>query len=924
MPTLYIDNKPYAVEGEGRNLLKVCLSLGFNVPYFCWHPAMHSVGACRQCAVKQFKDAADTRGRIIMSCMTTVTDGMRISIDDAEAVAFRRKVIEWLMENHPHDCPVCDEGGECHLQDMTVMTGHVYRKHRFRKRTHRNQDLGPFVAHEMNRCIQCYRCVRFYRDYAGGRDLDVFGWHNGVYFGRQCSGTLESEFAGNLVEVCPTGVFTDKTLARHYTRKWDLQTAPSVCVHCGLGCNTIPGERYGLLRRVYSRYNSQVNGYFLCDRGRYGYEFVNCPQRIRNITFKSNDVSPDDSATTRATDTAFDQSFAKFAATPDEQRQQTLSQIASLVSAGKVIGIGSPRASLESNFALQTLVGKENFYHGVNRRELALVRKMIDILRHGPSPAACQQDVHKSHVALVLGEDVAESAPMLSLALRQSILQAPIEQVKKEHISDWDDASIRQAIQWQKGPLFVLTPAPTRIDELAAVAARLGPDELAAVATAVAHEIDPAAPDAAGLGEEHRALARQIAQTLREHKNPVVITGPSCGSEALLEAAANIAWSLCKGGQAAKLCFIAPACNSMGTAMIDADAAEDALAAVRNGQAQTVIVLENDLYRCLPKEAADELLAKARNVIALDHVATATTRRAGYVLPAATFAECTGTLVNNEVRAQRSFQVFVPGGDVLASWRWLGEIAALAGKPGWKDFDDVLAALAAAVPALADAVAAAPGADFRMLGQKVPRQSHRHTGRTSNTADISVHEPKPPQDRDAPMNFSMEGYRGQPPAALIPRWWSPGWNSVQAVNKFQAEINGPLTGGDPGVRLIPPTQGDGLRYFQPHVAPAAPRQGQLLVLAAQHVFGSDDLSMHSPGVAQLAPQPYLALSPADAQHLGLAPGQPATLKVGSTDWPLPVRVVPTLPQGLALAAVLPATAGLILPAWGGVSAGGPA
>ncbi len=153
--------------------MKTCLGLGFDLPYFCWHPAMHSVGACRQCAVKQFRDENDTRGSIVMACMTPVTDGMRVSIDDPEARRFRSGVIEWMMTNHPHDCPVCDEGGECHLQDMTVMTGHCQRRFRFKKRTCTNQDLGPFVAHEMNRCIACYRCTRFYNEYAGGRDFGV-------------------------------------------------------------------------------------------------------------------------------------------------------------------------------------------------------------------------------------------------------------------------------------------------------------------------------------------------------------------------------------------------------------------------------------------------------------------------------------------------------------------------------------------------------------------------------------------------------------------------------------------------------------------------------------------------------------------------------------------------------------------------------
>ena len=127
MGTIYIDGEAREAN-EKQNLLHACLSLGLDLPYFCWHPAMGSVGACRQCAVKQFKDANDTRGRLVMACMTPAAPETRISIRDPEAVAFRAAIIEGMMLNHPHDCPVCDEGGECHLQDMTVMTGHDYRR----------------------------------------------------------------------------------------------------------------------------------------------------------------------------------------------------------------------------------------------------------------------------------------------------------------------------------------------------------------------------------------------------------------------------------------------------------------------------------------------------------------------------------------------------------------------------------------------------------------------------------------------------------------------------------------------------------------------------------------------------------------------------------------------------------------------------
>jgi len=214
--------------------------------------------------------------------MTKVTENMRVAIEDPDAQAFRKGICEWLMVNHPHDCPVCDEGGHCHLQDMTVMTGHDYRRFRFKKRTFTNQNLGPFINHEMNRCITCYRCVRFYRDYAGGNDLEAMAAASHVYFGRSSDGhskTISAEIWSRCARpACsPTRPWPSTMCA-----SVDLQTAPSVCVHCSVGCNIIASERAGVVRQIVNRYNSQVNGYFICDRGRFGYGFVNSPQRLQN------------------------------------------------------------------------------------------------------------------------------------------------------------------------------------------------------------------------------------------------------------------------------------------------------------------------------------------------------------------------------------------------------------------------------------------------------------------------------------------------------------------------------------------------------------------------------------------------------------------------------------------------------------------
>jgi NADH-quinone oxidoreductase subunit G len=880
MAKIFIDDKPYEVE-DGQNLLHACLSLGLNLPFFCWHPAMGSVGACRQCAVKQFKDENDTQGRIVMACMTPVTDGLRVSIEDAEAREFRASVIEWLMVNHPHDCPVCDEGGECHLQDMTVMTGHDYREFRFKKRTHRNQYLGPFINHEMNRCIACYRCVRYYREYAGGRDFNVFAAHDHVYFGRHEDGVLENEFSGNLVEVCPTGVFTDKTLKQHYTRKWDLQTAPSICVHCSVGCNTIPGERYGTLRRIRNRYNREVNGYFLCDRGRYGYEFVNSERRVRQPLLRNESGGTGEAVTQEA----------------------ALQQVASFLTNGDgVIGIGSPRASLEANFALRALVGPERFYLGMSEDDSRLVSLALRILQEGPARSPSLHDVELADAVLVLGEDVTNTAPMLALALRQSVRRQPMEIAQKQHIHEWDDAAVREAVQQEKGPLFIGTPNSTKLDDVATKTYRAAPDDLARLGFAVAHALDAKAPAVAALPDEVRTLVEDIAHTLKEAERPLVVSGTSLGSEAVMQAAANVAWALCDDNRAAELCLTVPESNSLGLGLMDGGNLQAAFEALRSNTADTVVILENDLYRRAGAASVDRALDAAQHIIAIDHLDNATTSEANVVLPAATFAEGDGTLVNNEGRAQRFYQVFVPEGDIQESWRWLRDIMIASGHSeasAWRTLDDITAALAKALPVFEAIPEIAPPAGFRVAGQKVPRQSPRYSGRTAMRANIDVSEPKPPEDPDSPLSFSMEGYEGEPPAALIPRFWAPGWNSIQAVNKFQEEVAGPLRGGDPGRRLIEPARAAKIAYFDQIPAAFEPREGEWLIIPMHHIFGSEELSILTPGIAERAPQPYLVLNPDHAADPPMKEGEAIELSINGTVYRLPVKFMPTLPVGIA-------------------------
>ncbi|HVT37293.1 MAG TPA: NADH-quinone oxidoreductase subunit NuoG, partial [Nevskiaceae bacterium] len=670
--------------------------------------------------MKQFKDESDKMGRIVMSCMTPAANNSYISIGDAEAKDFRKSVIEFLMTNHPHDCPVCEEGGHCHLQDVTVMTGHHSRAYRFDKRTHNNQYLGPFVAHEMNRCISCYRCVRYYNEYAGGTDFGVFGAAANVYFGRAEEGVLENEFSGNLTEVCPTGVFTDKTHSDRYVRKWDMQFAPSVCSGCAVGCNVSPGERYGEIRRIENRYHGELNGYFLCDRGRFGYGYTNRKDRPRQ---------------------ALQRRAGELVAV--DAQGATAQARALLKEARRIVGIGSTRASLESNYALRVLVGDSNFSSGISAREAELVRLATQIIGSGAAPIATIRGMEEADAVLVLGEDVTQTAPRVALALRQASRGKMTSEGAKKNVPDWQVIALADLVQNAKNPLFVATPDATRLDDIATQTYRAAPADLARLGLAVANLLDAAAPAVRGLDPATLKLAQQIAAVLKAAKKPLIVSGCGAGSAMVMQAAANIARALKHGGSPVQLSLALPDMNSFGLALIESQDAETALASVGEGDA--LVVLENDLYRHAPRALADAALARAKLVIVVDHQRTATTDKAHLVLPAASIFEGDGTAVNFEGRAQRYFQVFDASyykkdNQVLESWRWLDALGA----GQWRNLDAVTAACAQALPQLAAIVDAAPNASFRLKGLKIAREPHRYSGRTAMRANISVHEPRAP------------------------------------------------------------------------------------------------------------------------------------------------------------------------------------
>ncbi|PLX86436.1 MAG: NADH dehydrogenase (quinone) subunit G [Desulfuromonas sp.] len=605
MPTLTIDNRQITVP-EGTNVLEAAKALGIVIPHFCYHEALGAVGACRLCAMKFVE--GPVKG-IQMACTVKAADEMVVSTLDPEAVELRAHVIEWLMTNHPHDCPVCDEGGECQLQDMTIAGGHSVRRFRGPKRTYRNQDLGPFVEQEMNRCIQCYRCVRTYQDYCGGDDFGVLGSRNRVFFGRFREGRLESPFSGNLVDACPTGVFTDKTY-RFRSRFWDLEEAPSVCPHCSLGCATLPGARYRELQRVRSGVNREVNGFFLCDRGRFGYGHANHPKRPRIPKIDGRESSWEEALS--------------------ETGKRLEAALAS-DGPGAVAFLGSRRASLEAGAALKGWAGElgsdrvaSECHPGLDGAARTAAALLGDF-------ACSLEEVRRSDLVVLVGADPLAEGPMMALAVRQAVREG--------------------------GAVVVIDPRPVGLP-CAAERISLPPHLLHPALEALASGTGAALP------EEGGARVEDLAKRLRDSRHPALVGGAALLGGHGVAALARAASALSNEERPCGATILLPGPNSYGGALLAGDGPDfdTLLDGMLGGKIKALVCLESDPLLDHPDPGRVEAaLARLDTLVVLDCLPTRTLHGADILLPTRAPAESDGTYVNNEGRMQTYARVFEPG-----------------------------------------------------------------------------------------------------------------------------------------------------------------------------------------------------------------------------------------------------------------------
>ncbi len=720
MPRLMIDEQVIEVP-SGTKVIDAAEMLGIMIPRFCYHEALGSVGACRMCAVK-FVDGP-VKG-IQMSCMVDAQDGMVVSTMDEEAVAFRKFIIECLMLNHPHDCPVCDEGGQCLLQDETVSGGHGIRKYLGKKRTYRDQYLGPFIAHEMNRCIHCYRCARFYQEYTGYRDLGVMQIGSRVFFGRHGDGALESPFAGNLVDLCPTGVYTDKA-ARYRARHWDLERAPSLCIHCSLGCSTVANARYREVLRVEARLNPAVNGYFICDRGRFGYGYSSHPKRPRQARISGRGLPVEQVAAWAA---------------------GQLKGIEEGHGPRAVAAVGSSRASLETLTALKSLCearGWRGPHCFADEGQAAKTSRAV--ARLSSHLAVSMKDIESADFILAAGLDAVQEAPMLAVAMRQAFRGGAV--------------------------IGVLDPRPVSLP-FAFRHIPVPPWEMDEALRAVMGEGIPASnPDFADSPcRESKEGLTFLRDRLRQSIRPMVVCSTSVISPTAPDTAADIALSLRRVGKDAGLFYVLPGPNSYGAAWLSRDRAGsflETVQAVEDGSVKALVVAEADLFRDFPdRSRLDAALQKLELLLVLDCLPTETAWRSHAFLPTTSIFECDASFANQEGRIQRAFAVHAPG---LPIWQetghrhpvreFRGEIPGGDPMPAWSILSDLHRELSPEKEALPEprrlleddfpGLASAPAEELHAVGWRVVPESGafpaESTGASPSDEKSDAMKPSPDQ-----------------------------------------------------------------------------------------------------------------------------------------------------------------------------------
>jgi NADH-quinone oxidoreductase subunit G len=624
MVTLTVNGNPVETE-KGRLLIDVAEEMGIFVPRFCYHPGMKSVAVCRMCLVK-----VEGQNKLLPACATPVADGMIVDTVDAEAVDAQEGMLEFLLINHPLDCPICDRAGECPLQDQTYAHGPGSSRYVEPKRTYEKAlEISELVVLDRERCVLCWRCVRFCEEIAGDQFIQLVDRGAGTQILTFSDEPFDSYFSGNTVQICPVGALLSRPY-RFVSRPWDLDTSPSVCAYCAVGCPISNEERSEKIVRCQAMPNENVNDFWICDKGRYGFHYVNSDDRLETPLVR-NDSGEFDTAGWGA----------------------AIARIAEGVKEKRVGVIAGAHLTIEDAYAIARLARKDLQTKDVDSRiqddgapyELAL-------RMHGAAGSSAElRDLEAARSIVWIGPDPKETLPVLYLRLRKAVLECHTK-------------------------LTVVGPRRISLDDFAAHSVRTDAgreaDALRMIATdaAVANDLGgpmvvcwgPASPGRDETEVFDAALDLALAKEAK-----LLVCPPHAGSQGMIDMGVHP--GLEPGYKVVKE-------PGRGTrAMLEAAAA---------GELDALLIFGADLLADFPDGAlARAALEKVPFSAVVELFPTETALLADVVLPGTAYAEREGTLTNLERRVQKLEPLLGPRGSALEPWRICARIAGALGSD-WK------------------------------------------------------------------------------------------------------------------------------------------------------------------------------------------------------------------------------------------------
>jgi NADH-quinone oxidoreductase subunit G len=610
MINIEIDGKQIQTE-NGSTVIEAAHQAGIAIPHFCYHKKLSIAANCRMCLVQ-----VEKAPKPLPACATPVTEGMKVHTRSEMAVKAQKGVMEFLLINHPLDCPICDQGGECMLQDMSVGYGGGHSRYHEEKRTVLAKDLGPLVsAEEMSRCINCTRCVRFGQEIAGQMELGQAFRGEHAEIMSFVSGTVDSELSGNMIDICPVGALTSKPF-RYKARSWELSRRRSVSAHDSLGSGLAVQTKDNRVLRVLPIENEDINECWLSDRDRFAYAGLNSDDRLTRPMIKQGGAWQEVDW----------QAALEFCA-------NGLRQIASGAGAEQIGALATGNSTLEEMYLLQKLmrgIGSDNVDFRLRQSDFSADGKM----QGAPWLGMSVRDIGRADRILIVGSFLRKDHPLFAARIRQAVKRGA--QVSVIHAAD-DDLLMKVAHKAIVAPGALVEALGKVAQGIAArqsdgIAGSLASGERVAV---LLGNYAQQHPQSAQL----QALAQQIAQATR-------------GKFGFITEAANTV-----GGY---LAHALPSGKGMNAAAM--------LAAPR--KAYVLLNVEPELD-CADAQQALAAMQSADLVIALSAYKHGATDYADVLLPIATYTETSGTFVSAEGRVQSFKGAVKPLGEARPAWKVL-------------------------------------------------------------------------------------------------------------------------------------------------------------------------------------------------------------------------------------------------------------